>query len=156
MAKFSFNGFDEISASFEEISKLTDDELYSVIQPAAEMLKEFFVMTIRGKFQQHTGALAEGVQIERKTKNGTVRAWVGLKGSHPGSSRGKRKRNAQGGGGGHYSGSNAEVGFIQEHGSQRITPRYWMQSTNEDENTSAAIIGAMQEAWDALLASKGL
>ena len=38
MAKFTFNGMDEISASFEQLSRLSDEDKLSVIMPAAKLL----------------------------------------------------------------------------------------------------------------------
>ena len=40
MAKFTFNGMDELSASFEELLNLTDQERMGIIMPAAELLVE--------------------------------------------------------------------------------------------------------------------
>ena len=153
MAKFSFNGMDELSASFEELSKLSDEDKLSVIMPAAELLVERQREKILQLFTQRSGALAKSLTIQKKTGDDGAYASIYLKGKHPGSGTGKRKRK-NGRSNGKYSGSNTEVGYILEVGSPRIPARHWMESANEEAEEE--VIAAEQAAWDELMKKKGL
>lgn len=153
MAKFSFNGMDELSASFEQLANLTDEDKMSVIMPAAKLLVERQREKLRTLFTQRSGALAESLTIQEKADGDGVYASIYLKGKHPGSGTGRRKRK-NGRSNGKYSGSNAEIGYILEFGSPRIAPRHWMESTNEE--AADDVTAVQQAAWDDLLTKKGL
>ena len=152
MAKFSFNGMDELSASFEQLSQLTDEDKMSVIMPAAELLVERQRQMIERLFKQRTGDLAKSLSIQKKTGEDGVYAHIYLKGKHRGSSTGKRKGKRRSNG--HYSGTNAEIGYILEHGSPRIAARHWMENANEEAEDE--VVAAQQTAWDDLVTKKGL
>ena len=153
MAKFSFNGANDIAASFEQMSKLTDEDKLSIIMPAAQLLLQRQKEKLEQLFTQRTGDLARALTIQEKTDDDGVYANIYLKGKHRGSGTGKRKRK-DGRSNGKYSGSNAEVGYILEYGSPRIAPKHWMETANEE--SEADVIAAEQEAWDQLLTKKGL
>lgn len=153
MAKFSFNGFDEISASFEQISNITDADKMSVLMPAAKLLVERQRNKILSLFVQRTGDLADSLAIQEKSDDDGAFAYIFLKGKHRGSSTGKRKRK-DGRSNGKYSGSNAEVGYILEYGSPRIAATHWMENANEEAVED--VIAAEQQAWNELLEEKGL
>lgn len=152
MAKFSFNGMDEISASFEQLANITDEDKMSIIMPAAKLLVERQRQKIKELFEQRTGDLADSLSIQEKKDEGGAYAHIYLKGKHRGSSTGKRKGKRRSNG--KYSGTNEEAGYILEHGSPRISARHWMESANEDAEDE--IIAAQQEAWDDLVTKKGL
>lgn len=152
MAKFSFNGMDEISASFEQLSRLTDEDKMSVIMPAAKLLLQRQREKIESLFTQRTGDLANSLTIEEKNGDDGVFAYIFPKGKHRGSSTGKRngKRRSNG----KYSGTNAEVAYILEYGSPRISATHWLENANEE--AEGEVIAAQQEAWNDLLTKKGL
>lgn len=152
MAKFSFNGMDELSASFEDMIQLSDEERMSVIMPGAEVVAEHQRGKIRSLFKQRTGALADSITIRQKSDDDGAYANIFLKGKHPGSSAGKRRGKRRSNG--KYSGTNAEVGYILEYGSPRIAATHWMENANED--AAAEVASAQQEAWNALMEKKGL
>lgn len=152
MAQFNFNGMDAIEASFKEMSQLSDEDKYSVIAPAAELLKQRFVEKIKSLFTQRSGDLAESIAVVQKSDDTGTYAHITPMGKHSKSSTGKR--NKKGTSSGHYSGSNAEVAWILEYGSPRINPRHWMETTNEESEEE--VIAAEEAAWDSLLQSKGL
>lgn len=152
MAKFSFNGMDELSASFEDMVQLTDEERMSVIMPGAQVLVERQRGKIQSVFKQRTGALADSITIREKTDDYGAYANIFLKGKHPGSSTGKRRGKRRSNG--KYSGTNAEVGYILEYGSPRIAATHWMENANEEAATE--VVNAQQEAWDELIRKKGL
>lgn len=153
MAKFSFNGMDEISASFEQLSRLTDDDKLSVIMPAAQLLLQRQKEKILSLFKQRTGDLANSLTIEKRSGEDGVFAYIFPKGKHRGSSTGKRKRK-NGRSNGKYSGTNAEVAYILEYGSPRISATHWLENANEEAEEE--VISAQQAAWDDLLTKKGL
>ena len=152
MAKFSFNGMDEISASFEDMAQLTDEERMSVIMPGAQVLVERQRGKIQSVFKQRTGALADSITIREKSDDYGAYANIFLKGKHPGSSTGKRRGKRRSNG--KYSGTNAEVGYILEYGSPRIAATHWMENANEE--AAAEVASAQQEAWNELMQKKGL
>lgn len=152
MAKFSFNGMDEISASFEQLADLTDDDKMSVIMPAAKLLLERQRDKILSLFTQRTGDLANSLTIEEKSDDDGVFAYIFPKGKHRGSSTGKRKGKRRSKG--KYSGTNTEVAYILEYGSPRISATHWMENANEE--AADEVISTQQEAWNDLLTKKGL
>lgn len=152
MAKFSFNGMDEISASFEQLSRLTDDDKMSVIMPAAKLLLQRQRDKILSLFTQRTGDLADSLTIEEKSDDDGVFAYIFPKGKHRGSSTGKRKGKRRSNG--EYSGTNAEVAYILEYGSPRISATHWLENANEEAEEE--VISAQQAAWDELITKKGL
>lgn len=152
MAKFSFNGMDEISASFEQLSRLTDEDKMSVIMPAAKLLLQRQREKIESLFTQRTGDLANSLTIEEKNGDDGVFAYIFPKGKHRGSSTGKRKGKRRSNG--KYSGTNAEVAYILEYGSPRISATHWLENANEEAESD--VIAAQKEAWNDLLTKKGL
>lgn len=157
MAKFMINGMDEIAASFEQLAHITDEDKMSVIMPAAELLVERQRQKIVQLFQQRTGDLAKSLTIRERRDDSGVFANIYLKGKHRGSSTGKRKKKDSNGKvivSGKYSGTNAEVGYVLEHGSPRITARHWMETANEEAMDE--VIEIQQDAWNEMLEKKGL
>lgn len=153
MAKFSFNGIDEISASFEQMENLTDEEKLSILRPAGDLLREKFIEKISSLFTQHTGDLVGSITIQKRTGDDGAYLHITPTGKHRGSGTGKRKRK-NGRSNGSYSGTNAEVAYILEYGSPRIAARHWMEETCEEQADNVA--EAQQQAWDELLTKKGL
>lgn len=150
------DGLDRLSVSFLQLQQLSEDQIWDIIAPAAETLKSRMQDVISRLFTQHTGSLRESIQVQRKiSKGGVVYALVGPdQGKHPKSTQGKRKRNAQGGGGGNYAGTNAEVGFILEYGSARIPAKHWMETAcNEAE---ADLFNQLEAGLDEAFAAAGL
>ena len=152
MARFSFNGMDEISASFEQLSNITDEDKMSVIMPAAKLLVERQRQMIERLFKQRTGDLADSLSIQEKSDVDGAYAHIYLKGKHRGSSTGKRKGKRRSNG--RYSGTNAEVGYILEYGSPRIGARHWMENANEE--AADEVVATEQASWDDLITKKGL
>lgn len=152
MAKFSFNGVDTLSASFEQLSQLTDADRMGILMPAAKLLVQRQREKIEQLFTQRTGDLADSLTIRQEDGEDGAYAHIYLKGKHRGSSTGKRKGKRRSNG--RYSGTNAEVGYILEHGSPRIAARHWMESANEE--AADEVVAAEQAAWDDLVTQKGL
>ena len=152
MAKFSFNGMDEISASFDQLANITDEDKMSVIMPAANLLADRYREKIKALFNTISGALAGSVSIEEKSDDSGMFARIYLKGKHPGSGTGKRRGKRRSNG--RYSGTNAEVGYILEYGSPRIAATHWMENANEE--AADDVVATQQAAWDEMLERKGL
>lgn len=152
MASFTFNGMDELSAKFEDLAQLTDEDRMSVIMPGAKLLMERQRAKILSVFKRRTGTLADSLAIQERSDDNGAYAHIYLKGKHPGSSRGKRLK--KGKSAGKYSGTNAEIGYILEYGSPRIAATHWMENTNEE--SADDLVAAQQAAWNDLLTKKGL
>ena len=90
--------------------------------------------------------------IEEKSDDDGVFAYIFPKGKHRGSSTGKRKGKRRSNG--KYSGTNAEVAYILEYGSPRISATHWLENANEE--AEGDVIAAQKEAWNDLLTKKGL
>lgn len=152
MASFSFNGMDEISASFEQLANLTDDDKMSIIMPAAKLLLKRQIEKLLSLFTQRTGDLAKSLTIEQRNGDLGVSAYIFPKGKHRSSSTGKRKgRNGRSNG--KYSGTNAEVAYILNYGSPRIAATHWLENANDEAEDD--VIATQQAAWDDLLKEKG-
>ena len=156
MAKFSFDGVDYISAKFEQLAQIDDEDKMSVIRPAAEFLKGKHQEKILSKFKKRTGALAGSITVEQKSDDDGAYARISPKGKHPRSSTGKRMKleNGKRRSSGSYSGTNAEVAYILEYGSPRIPASHWMEEANEE--AADEVVAMQQEAWDQLITEKGL
>ena len=152
MAKFSFNGMDEISASFEQLANLTDEDRLSVIMPAARLLVQRQKEKIVQMFQQRTGDLEKSIKIKVKDDGDGSYAYISPEGKHRGSGTGKRRGKRRSNG--KYSGTNAEVAYILNYGSPRISATHWLENANEEAEEE--VIAAEQEAWNNLVTKKGL
>lgn len=152
MAKFSFNGLDEISASFEQLSKLTDEDKVSILMPSARLLLQRQKEKVAKLFKRRTGDLEESLTITQQNSDSGPSLYIAPTGKHRGSSTGKRKGKRRSNG--KYSGTNAEVAYVLEVGSPRIKATHWMENANEEAEPE--VIETQQAAWDELVAKKGL
>ena len=87
MGKFRINGIDEISASFEQLTRLTDSDKMSIIMPAAKLLLERQVQKIQSLFNQRSGDLANSLTIEERSGDDGPYAYIFPKGKHSGSAK---------------------------------------------------------------------
>lgn len=156
MMNMRIDGLDRVQASFLQLEQISDDELWAMIEPAATLLKERMQAVIGRLFRQRSGSLHDSIEVRRKvSKGGAVYGLVGPNdGQHPKATQGKRKPRAQGGRGGSYAGTNAEVGWILEYGTSRIPGRHWMETacTEAEED----LLGLLESAWSAWLDASGM
>lgn len=152
MAKFSFNGLDEISASFEQLAQLTDEDKISILTPSAQLLLKRQKEKIAKTFKRRTGDLENSLAITQQKNDGNPSLFITPTGKHRGSSTGKRKGKRRSNG--KYSGTNAEVAYILEYGSPRIAATHWMENANEE--AADEVIASQQDAWNELVTKKGL
>ena len=152
MAKFTINGMDENAASFEQLSHITDSDKVPILTAGAEVLKKFQVEKIKDYFAQRTGDLAKSISYQIKGSGEDLHAYVTPKGKHSGSSTGKRKGKRRSNG--KYSGTNAEVAYILNYGSPRISATHWLENANEEAEEE--VMESMQSSWNEMLESKGL
>ena len=156
MMNFHIDGLDRLSVSYAQLSQLSDEESWEIIEPAAYTLADKMRESISGLLRMVTGSLWSSIEVRRKvSKGGVVYALVGPNDKkHPKSSTGKRKsRGPKGGGGGSYAGTNAEVGWILEYGTSRIEGRHWMEKavTAAEE----LLLTMLEAGFDALLSAAG-
>lgn len=150
MASIKFNGVDAINASFEALAQVSDEEILSILRPAAVRLQEAHRQAIKDNFVQRTGALHDSIQIEQKRESGRVFYRVLPKGKHPRPYLGKRNRTKP------YNrepADNATIAFVLEHGSPRIAARHWMEKANDKVRDE--LNGLIEKAWNDYLARKG-
>lgn len=152
MAGFSFNGLDEISASFEQLARLTDEDKLSILSPSAQLLLQRQKEKIAQIFRRRTGDLENSLVIEQRQSDDGPSLYIYPKGKHRGSSTGKRKGKRRSNG--KYSGTNAEVAYILNYGSPRIAATHWLENANDE--AEAEVVASQQAAWDELVAMKGL
>jgi hypothetical protein len=152
MAGFSFNGLDEISASFEQLAQLTDEDKISILSPSAQLLLQRQKEKIAQIFRRRTGDLENSLVIEQRQSDDGPSLYIYPKGKHRGSSTGKRKGKRRSNG--KYSGTNAEVAYILNYGSPRIAATHWLENANDE--AEAEVMASQQAAWDELVAKKGL
>ena len=112
MANFYIDGLDRLQVDLATLAAMPDEDILAgMILPAAEILVAAMKEKAATTMNVITGSLLGSVKILTKgVSKRMAYAQVGPnQGKHPHASTGKRKRNAQGGGGGHYSGTNAEI-----------------------------------------------
>lgn len=156
MFAYRLDGLDQLQVSMTQLQQMDEETLWSIIQPAAELLKTRMQEMISRLFKRRTGSLYDSIEVRRKTgKDGGVYALVGPNDKpHPKSSTGARKARAQGGRGGHFRGTNAEVGYILEHGSARIPARHWME--NACAESEEEVRQLLEQGWSAAVDAAGL
>lgn len=152
MAGFSFNGLDEISASFEQLAKLTDEDKVSILMPSAQLLLQRQKEKIAKVFKRRTGDLENSLTIIQRESDEGPSLYLYPAGKHRGSFTGKRKGKRRSNG--KYSGTNAEVAYILNYGSPRIAATHWLENANDE--AEAEVMASQQAAWDELVTKKGL
>lgn len=152
MAKFNAT----LDASLFQLEQLSDEEKWDMLEPAAQLARDAYSDAIRSTFDQHTGSLAQSPTVEQKMKDGQLIARISLKGKHPGTGTGIRMKKDKNGRrkSGHYSGTNAEVGYYLNYGTPRIRASHWFDNAND--RTEAQVQDKIEEGWNAYLDSKGV
>lgn len=164
MMNFHIDGLDRLSVSYASLSQISEDDLWAIIEPAANTLKDKMQETISALFTQRSNSLHDSIEVKRKlSKGGVVYALVGPnQKKHPKSTTGKRhrrdrvatKRKPRTGTAGSYAGTNAEVGWILEYGSTRIHAKHWMEQAVTD--TEEELLGQLETGFNAYLDAAGL
>lgn len=152
MAGFTFNGIDELTASFEQLAKLNDADKISIMMPSAQLLLQRQKEKIAQLFKRRTGDLESSLVIEQRDSDDGPSLYLYPKGKHRGSFTGKRRGKRRSNG--KYSGTNAEIAYILNYGSPRIAATHWLENANEEAEPE--VIASQQAAWDELVAKKGL
>ena len=158
MAQWRVDGLDRVQASLYELGQLSDDQIWAIIEPGAELLKNKMQEVILRMFRQISGSLHNSIEIKQKIdKAGVISALVGPnQKKHPKATTGKRKSRSskKGGGGGSYAGTNAEVGWILEYGSARIDGYHWME-TSVDE-VEEELYQTLEQGFNEAIEAAGL
>lgn len=156
MMDLHVDGLDRLSVSFLQLQQLSEDQIWDIIAPAAEKLKAAMQGVIRRMFNQRSDSLHDSIEVQRRiSKGGAVFALIGPnQAKHPKATQGERKPRAQGGGGGHFAGTNAEVGWILEYGSVRIPARHWMETACTE--TEEQLYQTLEAGWDETITAAGL
>lgn len=149
MARFEPNtgGLDSLSTDLRKLGQLTNEDAWTILTPAAELLEGKFMDKIRTIFTQRTGKLAAAIQSFRRVEDGPV-ILVYPDGAH------HRYRSRKKKGGGMKTAQASEVGFVLEYGSSRHQAYHWMENTIEEE--TEAVGEALQEGFDLLCEEKGI
>ena len=141
-------GLQEAQLSFAKLAAIPDESILNdVVLPAAQIMVDAFKDAAGSLLAVRSGSLSGSFKVLRKGANWAL---VGPNQSkHPKSSQGIRHRRAQGGGG-HYGGTNAEVAYIQEYGSTRITGTHFMERTQDEREGEVqdTMEGAFNELVD--------
>lgn len=149
VARFSVSGLDTVTAAFDHLADVSDEDKLRVLRAGGEILKAAFQEALKTLFQQHTGKLAASPEVEEKTGGDGGYVLIAPKGKHGRSSAGKRRPKHKG----TYTGDNAEIAFILEYGSSRIPARHWMERTVEEQGD--AVAEAMEAEWSKVLDEYG-
>lgn len=154
MASFRFNGMDELSASLDQLANMPDDTKWEVLKAGADVVKQGFELQLTNLFRQISGILSTSIKVSRKRGGDGPVALIAPKGAHPGSTTGKRRGKRRSNGS--YQGTNAEIAYILEYGSPRISASHWMESLLDDDFTTEQIVDAEQDAFDQFVTSINL
>lgn len=142
---------------------LSAEDVLSILRPAAEKLIEHYKSTITRLFKQRTGSLAESIRAKESSfGTGEAQIIVGPTGKHNGGKKAarsragsstrryaKHNRNAQA-----TALSNAELAYLLEFGTPRITATHWMENANEEIEDE--IQQLIEDEYNRLMESKGL
>lgn len=152
MATFSSNGADSLSASFEQLATLSDDDKYGILDAGAAEYIRAMKDTLQTLGAVASGRLMNSIKgVHKAGKDGPI-VRIGPTGSR-GKGGGKRKKK-NGKSHGSYQGTNAEVGYYLEYGTPRMGARHWMETANEEAESPG--VAAMQAAWDKHVTECGL
>lgn len=143
MAKFEFNGVDNIISDFDKLARLDDETTYSILDAGAEALRTVMQDVLRrlGLMDPVDPQLIYSLQIMRKKTHRGVLVRIGPHGPRDNNRKASKRK-----GGGYYSNTNDEVGYLLEYGTPRISAKHWMETANEEGRD--ACTEAMQEAWN--------
>lgn len=145
MARFEPKGVDGMSLDLQKLGQISDQDAYTILTPAADLLGKKFKAKIAAIFRQRTGKLAAAIKGFRKKGGEGPFMLVYPYGAHH--TYNSRK-------GGTKTATAAEVGFVLEYGDGSHKATHWMENTvaeNEIEITEA-----MQEGFDTLCDQRGI
>ncbi len=150
------DGLDELSVSLAELSRLNDDQIWSIIEPAADVVKSKMREAIDRFFPKTewtTGTLHDSIEVKRKiSKSGAVYALVGPNNKkHPKILKGLRKmrrpRKKT------IKGTNAEIWWILNYGSERIDATHWADTACDEADPEA--LQLLQDGFNRVLEEAG-
>lgn len=148
MAKFEVmsEGAEGLSMDLKKLGRLTDEDAYTILEPAADVVKAKFADKIKAVFQQHTGKLAASIQEFKKKADGPFILVYPHGPHHRYKSRKKGSKTASAG----------EVAFVLEYGApaRNIAATHWME--NSIQESDQEITEAMQAGFDTLCDEKGI
>lgn len=148
------DGLARLEASFLALEALDEDQIWGIIEPAAQLLRERMQAVILRLFKQSTGSLHDSIEIQRKlSRGGAVYALVGPNDKKHtrvvlGLRESKRTKKKT------IKGTNAEIGWILEHGSARIPGRHWMKTACDESEEE--IRAMLQDGFNAACEAAGL
>ena len=151
MARFSCDGMDGFVISMEEMARLDDDAVDSILMAGAEVVRKAHVDAISQTFDQHTAKLIGSPHIHLKIgggRNGHAAreryALIYPEGEHHTYHAVKGDGIAR----------NADLGFVHEFGGHGNRATNWMFNANLQ--CSGAMAEAEEKAYDAWLTKHNL
>ena len=164
MARFEprFDQIEGLEMDLKKLGQLTDEDAWTILNPAGDFLRGKFMEKIKTVFQQHTGKLAASITSMRKKSGEGPYIQVYPYGTHHtyhGREKTRAYKRSKHGrtytfGGGTRKASADEVAFVLEYGSSRIAATHWMENTI-NENLEE-LHEKMQEGFDRLCDEKGV
>ena len=151
MARFNVSGMGDIMETFVKAGRIGEEESWRVVSAGARVLEALYASRLAELFRVVTGSLSASVKTKRASATMAVLTPMG---KHPHTSAGKRRKKKNGKSHGSYQGTNAEIAFILEYGSERIPATHWMEKTNEE--AEEPVHQAMAEEWNKILDELGL
>ena len=146
MARFNCNDIDGFLLSMDEMARLDDTAIDSILTAGAEVVRSAHVTAIGQNFDKHTAKLIGSPTVFLKLgRRGERYALVYPKGEHH-TYRAKK--------GGSGKATNADLGFVHEFGGHGNKAVGWMRNANE--RCADAMTNAEEKAYDAWLKSKNL
>jgi hypothetical protein len=136
---------DDLSMDLQKLGQITEEDAFTILTPAGELVKEKFTEKIRSVFAQRTGKLAAAIQSFKRVEDGPS-ILIYPDGPH----HRYRSRKTKG----TKTATAAEVGFVLEYGSVRVKATHWMENALRENDE--AIGQKMQEGFDAFCDEKGI
>lgn len=166
MARFEPKGVDGMSLDLQKLGQISDQDAYTILTPAADLLAEKFKDKLSLLFSKISGKLVASIRAMRKQSGGVFYMLVYPYGDHhkynarvrsytvqKRADWGVEKRKTKGG---VKMASANDVAFVLEYGSpaRGIEASHWMEKTIQENEEQ--ILEAMQRGFDELCDERGI
>lgn len=160
MARFNFNGIDDLDVSFTQLAHMNEDSAKKIVLAGAEVVKKVQKEYL-DVHHSKSGKLSGSIQINFLCPR---EAYVQPAGKHHGSYSSTKgtHRPKTGQGTSHKRRhhrlskgvSSVDVGYYLEHGTPRMPAYHWMENANKEAEPECH--AAMYAAWNEYVSSCGL
>ena len=156
MARFYFDGIDELNASLNAAAEVEPASILKILHAGADILVAAWREKLGAMGKPDPKPLQDSITTRDVTRDDKIAVQLRFSGKHPHGLKGQRmkKENGKRRSSGTYAGTNAEIAYILEYGTPRMPATHWMETANDE--SEEAVQQAMASAWNEYLKGKGL